>query len=272
MHYDLALFSELNRSWGRHPIVTEPPRQDPSAVAERATARLRRMSRQLQLVPDQRVLEIGCARGYLSRRLASECEVEVVGLDIREYPEWQQLTSERTSFVVGDISAPFGLDGSFDRIFSISVWEHLEHPAAAMEQTFRLLKPGGVMFIQAQLLYGPKASHRYREVYFPWPHLLFDPEVFEQYYVSIGRDPMRPAFVNAWTALHYRFHVERVGFETMWFSTPQPWFDASFYADHRDVLNRYPVWDLSHDAVMIRVRKPDGPGGASQPSGSEPLA
>jgi len=257
MPYDLALFAALNDSWMAHPIVVEPPRQDPTSTAERARSRLQRMGRQLQLAPGHRVLEIGCGRGHLSRQLADELGVEVVGLDIRHYPEWVQSSSERASFVVGDISTPLGLDGTFDRIFSISVWEHLEHPAAAMEQTFRLLKPGGVMFIQAQLLYGPKASHRYREVYFPWPHLLFGPEVFEQYYVTLGRDPMRPAFVNAWSALHYRFHVERVGFETIWFSTPQPWFDVAFYDEHRGALNRYPVWDLSHDAVMIRVRKPE---------------
>ena len=225
-------------------------------MAERARARIQRIVRQLDLHPGQRVLEVGCGRGHLSRQLANEVGVEVVGLDVHQYPEWHSDRTPGASFVAGDISEPLGLDQHFDRIFSLSVWEHLEHPSAALDQSLALLRPGGVMFLQAQLLYGPKASHRYREVFFPWPHLLFEPDVFEEFYVSIGREPMRPAYVNGWTALHYRFHLDRVGYETQWFSTPQPWFDAEFYETHRDRLGVYPVWDLSHDAIMIKARRP----------------
>jgi ubiquinone/menaquinone biosynthesis C-methylase UbiE len=257
--YDLKRFVELNEAWESRPLVPLPPRQDPASMAERARARIQRMQRQLDLAPGMRVLEVGCGRGHLSRQLATEIGADIVGLDIHRYPEWDTAVTDGVSFVAGDISTPIGLDRQFDRIFSISVWEHLEHPAAALDQTYQLLKPGGVMFIQAQLIHGPKASHRYRQVYFPWPHLLFEPEVFEQFYVSIGREPMRPAFVNAWTALHYRFHLQRVGFETLWFSTPQPWFDEEFYEQHHARLRAYPIWDLSHDAVMIRVRRPDAP-------------
>jgi ubiquinone/menaquinone biosynthesis C-methylase UbiE len=257
MPYDLECFTDLNRSWASRPLVPEPPRQDPVAMADRARGRLQRMAKQLALEPGHRVLEIGCGRGHLSRQLASEAAVESVGLDIHRYPEWIETTTPGATFIAGDISEPLGLDGTFDRIFSLSVWEHLEHPSASLEQTYRLLKPGGVMFIQAQLLHGPKASHRYREVFFPWPHLLFRPDVFEEYYISIGREPMRPAFVNGWTAMHYQFHLERVGFESLWFSTPQPWFDRQFYDDHREQLGLYPIWDLSHDVIMIRVRRPE---------------
>lgn len=225
-------------------------------MAERARSRVQRIVRQLDLEPGLRVLEVGCGRGHLSRQLANEVGVDAVGLDIHAYPEWADIEGPGVRLVAGDIAEPLGLDGTIDRIFSFSVWEHLEHPAASLEQAFALLRPGGTMFLQAQLLYGPKASHRYREVYFPWPHLLFTPDVFEQFYESIDLPPMRPAFVNAWSALHYRFHLDRVGFETVWFSCPAPWFDEEFYAEHRAVLSAYPRWDLSHDAVMIRARKP----------------
>ena len=30
----------------------------------------------------------------------------------------------------------------------------------------------------------------------------------------------------------------------------------AFYLDHRDALNIYPTWDLSRDAVLLRVRRP----------------
>lgn len=256
MPYDLDEFRRLNDSWAERPIVRRPPAQDPASMAVRAKSRIQRMVRQLQLEPGHTVLEVGCGRGHLSRQLAGEVGVDAVGLDIKNYPEWADVKTERTEFVAGDISRPLGMDERFDRIFSLSVWEHLEHPGAAMEQAFQLLKPGGQMFLQAQLYCGPKASHRYREVFFPWPHLLFTGDVFEEFYRSIDREPMRPAFVHAWSALHYRFHIERVGFETVWFSTPNPWFDEPFYEAHRDALNIYPTWDLSRDAVLLRVRRP----------------
>lgn len=259
MRYDLDLFAALNESWADRPIVPRPPAQDPASMGARARTRIQRIVRQLDLAPGRRVLEVGCGRGHLSRQLATTAGVEVVGLDIFPYPEWDDETVDGVEFVAGDVSERLGLDGLFDGVYSISVWEHLEHPAAALDEAWRLLRPGGTMFLQAQLRFGPKASHRYREVFFPWPHLLFEPEVFEDYYVSIGREPMRPAFVNAWTAMHYRFHLDRVGFETLWFSTPQPWFDERFYEEHRERLSIHPVWDLSHDAVMVRARKPLDP-------------
>src|SRR5204863_6563140 len=90
----------------------------------------------------------------------------------------------------GDIAAL----GRFDYIYSFSVWEHIVHPYTALVNARELLEPSGTMFLQAQLYCGPKASHRYREVFFPWPHLLFTDDVFEEFYRSVGREPKRPAW------------------------------------------------------------------------------
>ena len=147
-------------------------------------------------------------------------------------------------------------DNTFDAAYSLSVWEHIQHPAAALEALYRVLKPGGTAFIQAQLHPGPKASHRYREVFFPWPHLLFTPDVFEEFYIDVGLPPQRPAWLNRWTEMHYQFHVDRIGFQRKWWSTPNPIFDDDFYRRFYDELSQYPKWDLSHDALITRLRKP----------------
>lgn len=59
---------------------------------------------------------------------------------------------------------------------------------------------GRCLRLSANLYRGPQASHRYREVFFPWPHLLFEDGVFEAYYRHIGMRPARPAWFNRLTA------------------------------------------------------------------------
>ena len=66
-----------------------------------------------------------------------------------------------------------------------AVWEHMEHPYAAAVKD--LLRPGGDSLNKRQLV--PWASsHRYRDVFFPWPHLLFDDDVFVEFHKGRGRD------------------------------------------------------------------------------------
>ena len=43
------------------------------------------------------------------------------------------------------------------------------------------LKPGGLQWIRANLWAGPQASHRYRDIYFPWPHHLFSDAVIAEW-------------------------------------------------------------------------------------------
>lgn len=253
--FDLTLFKELNEEYASKPIVARAHKLDAAAHAERADRRTDRMVQQLKLEPGQRVLEIGCGRGHLAHTMAVETGVEVVGVDIARYDDWEQ-TNAVSLLEIDVVDLDESFDNTFDAAYSLSVWEHVQHPAAALEAMYRVLKPGGVAFVQAQLYPGPKASHRYREVFFPWPHLLFTPDVFEEFYVDAGLPPRRPAWLNRWTELHYRFHVDRIGFERRWWSTPHPLFDDEFYRRFHDELSQYPKWDLSHDALITRLRKP----------------
>lgn len=51
-----------------------------------------------------------------------------------------------------------------------------------LQRAHDLLVPGGNLLLSANLYRGPKASHRYREIFFPWPHLLFSDEVIDDFY------------------------------------------------------------------------------------------
>ncbi len=67
--------------------------------------------------------------------------------------------------VVGDIHAlPFG-DNSQEAIICIAVLEHVENPIKAMQEIYRVLKPGGYCFISVPFLFYYHAEKGYYKDY-----------------------------------------------------------------------------------------------------------
>jgi SAM-dependent methyltransferase len=93
---------------------------------------------------DKRVLDVGCATGYLSEFLVRERGCDVVCLE--PDPAAAAVAADRLGdrVVVGgtDLLPTFDA-GSFDVVLYADVLEHLTDPAAALRETRRLLSPGG---------------------------------------------------------------------------------------------------------------------------------
>jgi SAM-dependent methyltransferase len=92
----------------------------------------------------QRVLEVGCGTGCDLLQFARH-GAQAVGVDIT--PEHLRLARERVGQLaeVREADAtklPFA-DGSFDYVYSHGVLHHIENPRQAVEEIFRVLKPGG---------------------------------------------------------------------------------------------------------------------------------
>lgn len=251
--FNLDLFLELNEEYRDKPIVPQPRTFDERSLDEAAAKRLANVERHVDL-SDKRVLEIGSGRGHICRRLADHYRCEAVGVDIKDYPQWADLAGRGVDLRVHDVSGDDNTAlGTFDVIVSFAVWEHVEHPFAALAGVKQLLAPQGRAYLYANLYRGPKASHRYRDIFFPWPHLLFTDEVFEEFYLhTLGRKK-RAAWVNKLTAAHYAFYFDQLDLvpDKLWFSKDS--FDAEFYDRFEDVLGRYPRFDLSHDFIHAVV-------------------
>jgi len=145
---------------------------------------------------------------------------------------------------------------SFDRIVSFSVFEHVGHPYASAAELFRVLRPGGLAWISANLYRGPMASHRYREVYFPWPHILFGDDIFREFYRRRGKPGQTAAWVNRLSWLDYEAMFRRIGFRLRSLRFSERPIDDAFYTRFEGVLGRYPRWDLERDFFHVVLEKP----------------
>ena len=268
IRYDLELFIELNEEYSDNRAALDHAdaiRQKDNNPLEDTAKRISQVDKYLHFKRGMRVLEIGCGRGYLSSTLKQDYGCDVVGVDIRTYPEWDRFQNDGIDLRIRDISQMSnGALGKFDRIVSLAVWEHMEHPHAGLTAVRELLKPEGqgLAYLSANLYRGPKASHRYREVFFPWPHLLFDDDVFLEFYRRQGRNNVRAAWVNKLTVAHYEMYLRQLDFEVVRQWTTGTPIDEEFYQRFIDKLGRYPRYDLEQDflhMVIANKRPPQPP-------------
>jgi SAM-dependent methyltransferase len=227
-------------------------------LTERSIGRLAAIHRVIDLA-DRRVLEFGCGHGYEVWLLSHGYGADAWGVDVLERAPWPILADDRTHFVLGDLTTDEVFpDASFDRIVSINVLEHVERPIQALEALHRILRPGGLAWISANLYRGPLASHRYRDIHFPWPQLLFGDDVIRAFDRSRGLPVEGAIWVNKLTWEQYRHEIDRIGFTIRRERLRTTPIDEPFLRRFADRLGRYPRVDLERDFFeVILERKPE---------------
>ena len=248
-HMDIDLFEALNEEYASKPIAPDPPGRDAASRSMRARNRLVKVHKSIDL-HGQRVLEFGCGSGYEVWYLAHQFDADVTGVDIVERAAWSALGDERTRYVMTDLGTDQVLPAdSFDRIISFSVMEHVRHPYQALSELYRVLRPGGLAYISANLHRGPKASHMYHDVYFPWPHLLFQDDVFREFFERRGRDVDGASWVNRLTWAEYDQAMTRIGFRMESLDFSESAFDEEFYQRFRG--HPRPISEVGPDARLL---------------------
>jgi SAM-dependent methyltransferase len=266
--FDLALFERLNEEYEDRPLVPNPPAAGGDARAKAARRRIKKLSDWIDF-SGKTVLEIGAGHGYLTRALVKRGGASrAVGVDVVERPSWEQLAGGKVSYRRVDLTREAAFDDGFaDAIVSNAVLEHVREPIPMIQEIARLLRVGGRALLIFNLHRGPKASHRYREVFFPWPHLLFSPEVCAEFYERHHGRSQTFSWVNHLTAGQYMeaflesgLHVERFDRRT----TP---IDLPFYLRFEDRLGAYPALDLETDFLFVKLHKRRRSPGRATPLG-----
>jgi SAM-dependent methyltransferase len=104
---------------------------------------LRRVARFLCPRPDERVLEIGCSRGYLTR-LVQRFAPRTRGVDLNAEAIGRGVTH---GLSVMDAQRLKFDDESFDKVFSFHCIEHVPDLGAALREMDRVLRPGGSLLL-----------------------------------------------------------------------------------------------------------------------------
>ena len=129
------------------------------------------------VLPGERVLDMGCGAGRhafeLYRRGADVVALDQNTSDLAAVAvmfeamaaEGQVPTGSSAATVEGDaLALPFD-DGEFDRIIAAEILEHIPDDRTAMEELFRVLKPGGVLAVTVPRWFAEKVNWALSDAY-----------------------------------------------------------------------------------------------------------
>jgi SAM-dependent methyltransferase len=153
------------------------------------------------------VVDIGAGDGVIDLGLALKGRPEMlVGYDIRptDVDALRRFANEAgvaTELPACLSFAPSAVDGlpapdeSFDFAVTWSVFEHVSSPVRMLAEIARVLKPGGVLFLQVwPLFHSEHGGHLWPHYAEPFPHLMRgDAEIREHLVGRRGTDPTREA-------------------------------------------------------------------------------
>lgn len=104
----------------------------------------------LRALPEKaRILDAGCGSGNISRyTLSLRPDLKITGLDID--PDFKKQVSREVAFIQGDVTRVKKFkDNTFDAVFCFHLLEHLHEPRHAVSELRRVLKKGGLIFVES---------------------------------------------------------------------------------------------------------------------------
>jgi len=197
------------------------------------------------------VLEIGCGHGGISCYIAAIGAKSVVGIDLNvphfKYGEvlaeqlggCQRLNLRFVEMNAYEMTFP---PESFDIVVAENAFEHFSEPETVMQQSFRVLRPGGRLLVPIfSSIYSKYGLHLKHGLKLPWANLLWseksilralqrmanDNPRINEWYPGLPHAPQRVRDVrrhkdlNDITYKSFKQMAARTGFELEWFA-PMP--------------------------------------------------
>jgi SAM-dependent methyltransferase len=135
------------------------------------------MLAEMRFASTDKILDLGCGAGWLSRILADKApQGQVVGLDVADEmirrARQRHAARENLMFVVGEAEDIPWDDNFFNHVISVESAYYWPDPAKAFREIFRVLQPGGEVRILINLYQENVYSHPWRDKLAVATHLL----------------------------------------------------------------------------------------------------
>jgi SAM-dependent methyltransferase len=184
-------------------------RYDPDGLVLRSREKVAQLERVCNLSQVQTAVELGCWDGMVGAALRAR-GIAVCGLDLSTTGIDRRAIDAGVRFLQSDACNIALANSSVDLVYSFASFEHFPRPDRCLLEVERVLRPGGVAFINFGPLYSsPYGRHAYRQIPVPFCHLLFDEPALRQCARRLGLVDEWP-YVNGWTLARYRALFESV--------------------------------------------------------------
>lgn len=140
------------------------------------------------------VLDIGCGAGGKSLYYLSLGANSVTGIDVvakykeEAYALQNELGLTGFKFYVEDASKMSFPDNSFDTVIMNDAMEHVAKPAEVLNEVYRVLKPGGKLYVNFPPYNHPFGAHLSDVIGIPWVHLFFSDKTLIKGYKELVKD------------------------------------------------------------------------------------
>lgn len=110
--------------------------------------RIIRIIEELEISPEDKVLDCGCGDGFCLKILSELGKKNIIGVDLdKKILSFFKSRVSNIFIANSDIyHLPFRSE-YFDKIYSFEVLEHIEDDEMALEEMYRVLKPGGKLVV-----------------------------------------------------------------------------------------------------------------------------
>jgi len=205
---------------------------DPTAVGSRGNKRAAQILALPGMSESKSFLELGCWDGMVCAALQQTGKV-TTGVDARSTGFDQRARDAGVHLGCMDAEALEFPPDNFDVAFSYNAFEHFRHPDRVLTEMLRVVKPGGLIWLEFGPLYlSPYGEHVYRNIPVPYCSLLWPEDVLNNYTSRHGLPAIDYSHVNRWRLEQFRALLRSVPME------PIRYYEG-LNLDHLNLISRY---------------------------------
>lgn len=147
-----------------------------------------------EMFKDKDVLDVGCGAGGKSLYYLSKGANKVVGIDVVEHYKKEsedlalKLGLDGFEFYVQDAACTDFQDSSFDTIIMNDAMEHVAKPMEVLNEMYRILKPGGRLYVNFPPYNHPYGAHLSDVIGIPWVQAFFSDKTLISAYKELVSD------------------------------------------------------------------------------------